>query len=117
MNPFEAHSNNMAAYESMLAEPVAGATGNSIVYGAAEFPAVVGHFVVRQVLVNGGLSPRLIGQAIIQKAHVPKAVIFKTGQLLVVKQIGGSVRRCSIEEVEDTFLEFRLNLWDQNEKL
>jgi hypothetical protein len=116
MNPFEEHADNMVDYQVELAEPINGFIGDFVVYAGAQIVAVVGHFVVHQVLVAGGFSPRLIGQAIIQKSALAgSAVNFATGQKLTVKQVGGSIRQCQIESIEDTFTEWRLNLWDKNE--
>ena len=56
-----------------------------------------------------------MGQAIIRKALLPAGTVFKTGHALIVTQAGGSVRTCQIEDIEDTFTELRLNLWDKNE--
>ena len=125
MNPLQQHADSMAAYEAMLAEPIAGSPAPSIQYpldnsglpteATKTYPATVGHFIVRQVLTNGGFSPRLMGQAIVRKAGLPPGTVFHTGQLLIVTQAGGSVRTCQIEDIEDTFTEWRLNLWDKNE--
>ena len=122
MNPFQEHANNMAAYETELAEPINGVVGNSIQYPLAvtgvpspsttTYPATVGHFMIKQVLMAGGLSPRLVGQAIVRKSVLKPGVVFKTGQRLLAAQVGGSNRLCQIEEIEDTFTEYRLNLWD-----
>lgn len=128
-NPFEEHSNHMADYEGMLADPVTGVTsaaGCSItcalfIAGAASvasatYPAIVGHFIVRQALKAGGFSPQLMGQAIVRKNALPAGATFRSGQKLTVAQVGGSIRQCQVEDIEDTFTEWRLNLWDTNEK-
>jgi hypothetical protein len=124
MNPFQAHTDNMAAYEAMLSEPIAGKTGNTIAcalykagvaVASAVYPATVGQFVVRQVLVAGGFSPRLVGQAIVRKSVLPEGAYFKTGQKLTVVQVDGTVRRCQVDEIEDPATEWRLNLWAENQ--
>lgn len=126
MNPFQAHAENMAAYEEVLAEPVPGVTSPApsiegevfTANGAVAsdvYPATVGHFILEQVLVPGGFSPRLMGQAIVRKAVLPAGAFFKTGRKFTVCQVGGSVRRCQVESIEDTFTEWRLNLWDQSQ--
>lgn len=125
MNPFAAHAANMVAYQEMCSEPVNGAAGNTIQYpvsnagavaGATKtFAATVGHFVVRQVYVGNGFSPRLVGQAIIQKNILPAGTDFHTGQFLIATQIGGATYVCQIQDIEDTYAEFRLNLWAQNQ--
>ena len=125
MNPFQEHAANMEAYESELSEPINGTTGNTISFpldlngnaidSTNEYPATIGEFVVKQVLIEGGFSPRLMGQAIVRKSVLPPGAAFLSGQLLIAKQIGGSVRTCMVQEVEDVFTEWRLNLWDQNQ--
>jgi hypothetical protein len=112
MNPFSEHAANMEDYEKTLDEPVNNQVGDWIVYGGSRFKAVVSHFVQRQVLVAGGFSPRLTAQAIVQKKNVPSTLVFKTGQSITAYQVGGSIHRCQIESAEDTFLEWRINLWD-----
>ena len=115
MNPFQEHAENMEAYEVMMAEPIEGKSGGSVQYLGKDIPATVGRFIVRQVFVGAGFSPRLMGQAIVRKAVVPENIVFYTGQQLTVTQVGGSIRECMIDDIEDTFTEWRLNLWDKNE--
>lgn len=123
-NPFQEHADNMEAYEEFLSDPINGKTGNTIECGlfnkngrvaSAVYPATVGRFVVQQILGAGGFSPRLMGQAIVRKSVLPDGTYFKTGQQLTVSQVGGSVRGCQVEDIEDTFTEWRLNLWDKNQ--
>lgn len=123
-NPFEEHAQNMKAYEYMLAVPIDTVVGNFIecaLFTAAgpvaskQYVATIGQFVLRQVLVAGGFSPRLMGQAIIRKSTLPAKTYFKTGQELKATQVGGSIHQCQIESIEDTFTEWRLNLWSKNQ--
>lgn len=123
-NPFQEHADNMEAYEEILAEPINGVVGNFIectlfnangAVPSAQYVATVGQFIVRQVLGAGGFSPRLMGQAIVRKTVLPAGTYFKTGQKLKVTQVGGSIRQCQVEDIEDTFTEWRLNLWDVNQ--
>jgi len=109
----------------MLSAPIAGVVGNFVscaLYVAggsvpeAQYPATIGQFVVQQVLKDGGFSPRLMGQAILRKSILPAGTYFKTGQKITATQAGGSVRSCQVDSIEDTFTEWRLNLWDVNEK-
>ena len=124
INPLAEQDANMAEYENLLAEAMDDVAGNFIncavwVSGgsvaAAQYPATVGHFVVRQILGPGGFSPRLMGQAIVRKANLPDGAFFKTGDKLTVTQAGGSVRACQVEDIEDTYTEWRINLWDVNQ--
>ena len=124
-NPFSEHAQNMEEYENMLSAPIAGGVGNFVtcaLFTAAgavaekQYPATVGQFTVQGVLKDGGFSPRLMGQVIIRKSILPAGTYFKTGQKITATQAGGSVRACQVETIEDTFTEWRLNLWDVNEK-
>ena len=126
MNPFEEHANNMALYEQECAEPVTGiSTTPSVQYpvdgggqptsATATYAATIGHFMVEQILTQNGFSPKLMGQAIIRKSLLPVGTSFATGQKLIATQVGGSVRSCQIDSIEDTFTEWRLNLWDNNQ--
>lgn len=125
MNPFQAHADNMAAYEIELEQPIAGMVGNSInaalwnsngkTNPAANYPATISRFEIKQVFGNGGFSPRLMGQAIVRKSVLPAGTYFRTGDRLTAVQSGGSVRSCQIEDIEDQFTEYRLNLWDVNQ--
>jgi hypothetical protein len=128
VNPFDEHAANMAGLEAIYAQPTAnGATGNYILaaltlangqtVATAQYPATVGHFVVQQVLTSGGggFTPRLMGQVVVRKNVLPATAQFHTGDQLTVAQVGGSVRKCQVENVEDTFTEWRLNLWDTSQ--
>ena len=125
MNPFEQHADNMRSYEELLAIPIGDKPAPSVQYpldaggrvtaGTKTYAATVGQFVIRQVLSNGGFSPRLMGQAIIRKSLLPDGTAFHTGHKLIATQAGGSVRVCQIDDIEDTFTEWRLNLWDVNQ--
>jgi hypothetical protein len=115
MNPFAAFAANMKAYEAMTSEPVNEAEGNYVLYGDNRITAVVSNFMVRQVLVNGGFSPMLVAEAIIQKDAVPEGAVFKTGQNITAVQVGGESHECQIQAVDGDFTEFRLQLVDVNE--
>jgi len=126
MNPFEEHAGNMALYEQECAEPVTDvSTSPSVQYPldvsgnpttkTAAYAATVGQFTIQQILTQTGFSPKLMGQAIIRKSLLPSGTKFATGQKLIATQVGGSVRVCQIESIEDTFTEWRLNLWDTNQ--
>ncbi|MDE2019955.1 MAG: hypothetical protein KGJ13_06455 [Patescibacteria group bacterium] len=114
MNPFDAHAQLMGQYQTILAEPAnGGQQGDVIVYAGAKITAVISDFKIDDLVrLAGGVSPRMTGQAIVQKSAVPRTVQFKVGQNLTVTQVGGSVRNCQIESLDDVFTEFRLNLWD-----
>ena len=116
MNPFQEHSLNMQDYEITLADPVNNVVGDYIVYGGSKFTAVVSRFEQRQVLVAGGFTPRFLAQVIVQKKNVPTTTVFKTGQAVTAYQVGGGIHKCQVESVEDTFLEWRINLWDIGER-
>lgn len=118
MNPFLEHAANMADYQTQLAQPIDNDTEEFVQFlGGGKVVAVVSHFEVRQVLLSsGGMSPRLTAQAIIQKSALPKSFIPKSGNKLMVKQVGSAVRSCQIEFVDDEFTEWRLELWDVAEK-
>ena len=126
MNPFAEHADNMDSYEQECSEPIHGvSTSPSVQYpvdGSGNptattktYVATVGQFMVQQILGSGGFSPQLRGQAIIRKILLPAGTVFHTGQMIVATQVGGSVRVCQIQDIEDTFTEWRLNLWDQNQ--
>lgn len=113
-NPFKFFSNLMTQYQGLLDTPIEGLeTADWVIYAGAKIKAVIGAFEFREIITPGGLSPRLYGQAIIQKANLPRTVKFSTGQKLQAYQVGGTVKNCQIESVEDDFLEIRLNLWHQ----
>ena len=117
-NPFDVHSQLMAQYQEMLAPQVNGMDGNYVIYAGNQYPAVVSHFQVQQMLApnGGGFTPMLMGQAIIQKNILPAGINFRSGQFITAAQVGGSVRQCQIESVDDEFGEYRLNLWDKSQK-
>lgn len=126
MNPFQEHDANQLEYEAELAQPINGVVGNTIQFPldnkgnviptTATMPATISHFVMKDLLVDGGISPQLVGQAIIRKAVVPANTHFRRGFLVIANQVGGSSRGCVISDVEDTFTEWRLNLWDKSER-
>lgn len=115
MNPFAAHSQNMKAYEQMLAEPVNGQEGNYVLVGGARYTAVVGQFVVTQVFVNGGFSPMLAGEAIIQKDILPEGFAFRKRDRITAVQVGGESHDCIVDAAHGDYAEWRLQLWDASE--
>lgn len=111
-SPFEAHDRNEALWDATMAETVNGKPGASVVFGGKTYPASVGPFFIKQIFQGGGFSPRLTGQAIVRKANLPALPAKFVGQQMLVNQPGGSSRTCQISDVEDTYTEWRINLWD-----
>lgn len=115
-NPFAEHAQNMQAYQDLLSEPVSGDPGeNTITTAGGTFQAIVGQFIRRDVLINGGVSMHLIGEVIVQKSAMPIGTVFSLNQEVIARPIGGGCRKCAIFGVDYTFTEWRLQLWDQFE--
>lgn len=106
----------MAAYLAMCAEPIVPNVGeNTITIQSGKFPAVVGQFIVRPILINGGVQNHLMGEVIVQKSSLPAGTVFVFGQTITATQIGGTAHNCLVHEMHDTFAEWRLQLMDVNE--
>lgn len=125
MNPFAEHNLNQQAYEQMLSEPVNNAAGNFISYPldgtgrptatTAQYPATVSTFADRDVFGPAGFVRRLVADVIVRKEVLPNGTRFRMGQLLQATAVGGASRVCEVQDVEDTYTEWRLTLWDRNQ--
>jgi hypothetical protein len=116
MNPFQAHAENMKAYEEMCAEPVnPEVQENTITIQSGTYTAIVGAFLRRDIFINGGVSPHLIGEVIVQKSVLPTGTKFSFGQKITAVPIGGPAHQCQVYGQDNTFTEWRLQLFDVNE--
>jgi len=120
MNPFEVQSAGHQMLQKILAEPVNGTVGGQIIYpdvNGSIYPATISTFKVIQELdpKGGGLTPKLVGSAIITKTVLPDSVVFKSRQLITVVMSGGHERQCQIESVDDQVTEWWLELVDRNQ--
>ncbi len=116
MNPFAEHAANMRDYEEFCSEPVSGEPGeNTVTVGGGTFTAIVGQFIRADIFINGGISPHLVGEVIVQKSALPPGTVFSLGQEAIARPIGGGCHQCLVYGVHYTFTEWRLQLYDRNE--
>lgn len=115
MNPFDAHSQSLSQYRGELSEPVAGvgaSTPNTIVFGGATYPAVVGIFEVLQMLTDGGTTPMLAAPVLVRRQDAPADITWPTGKAITVIGLDGTARACKIESVDLQPTVFRLLVKD-----
>lgn len=110
--------------QAILAEPIHGQTGGSILYvpTGAVYPARVSPFQMQQILVAGGLSPMRLGTVIVSKSDLPDGITgdpdtaFAVGTFITATMPGGQRHVCEVYSVDDEITEFKLTLWDKNQR-
>jgi hypothetical protein len=74
--------------------------GGELVIGDATYDCTVGTFAERDVLVDGGVSPMLLGDAQVAIADFVAGFKFYRGLALTVKPNTGAQRKCDIQSAE-----------------
>lgn len=104
----------LLAFRSMTESDVQGGT---VTFGDKTYPCTVGLFSVRDMLVNGGITPMMIGDVQIALEDVPEAKrIFPVGLKVTVTPKTGKVRFCTLFTTDYSGPFVVLNLHDANEK-
>lgn len=114
-NPFASHDAAMQRYQEQYSEPLNGKAGGAIIYSGTQYPAIINQFELRQILTEGGFSPRLMSRVIVRKSDVGN-IFFRSGQNVVAIQAGGATYQCKIEAITDNITEYWLDLWARDEK-
>jgi hypothetical protein len=89
--------------------------GGTVSLGNAAYDCTIGIFSKRDVLVNGGVSPMMIGDVQVALEDFPDGTEFRFGQNVTVVPNTGKTRQCTIFTTDYSGPLVVLNLHDQND--
>ncbi len=90
--------------------------GGTLQYNNAAYDCTVGTFEKRDVLVAGGISAMLMGDAQIRACDLPVGTVLGIGQFVNVMPNTGGLRQCKIHQWKYVGPLIDLLLVDINEK-
>lgn len=89
--------------------------GGKVTILGVDYPATIGTFSKRDVFVNGGISPHMMGDAQVLFSDLPPTVDLGIGKFLDTTDGFGKIRNCKVHETANCPNYVSIQLWDLNE--
>lgn len=90
--------------------------GGTVSINHVAYDCTVGTFTKQDVLVNGGVSPRMLGDVQVLLGDLPADLNLSLGLKITVVPNTGKVRECQLQFTQNSGNYISLMLWDANNK-